>query len=99
MLPPGAEHRTRRNEGADMNIEALAREAGAWGAPGLFMFHAEELTRFAALIRAQALEESHKTARLWADECDGLADHTDDHTCAGLRRLASDMREGKSWKP
>ncbi len=33
-------------------LERLAREAGSWGAEGCFIFHAKELARFAALVRA-----------------------------------------------
>ena len=40
------------------SIEAMAREAGFCGPSGFFVPHLQELTRFAALVRAQALDDA-----------------------------------------
>lgn len=61
------------------SIEAMAREAGAWpadilpsdcGGQSLFgRARVEALTRFAALVRAQALEEAARAAMSQVEAC------------------------------
>ena len=68
-----------------MNIIELAREAGIKQAvenPSLLMVH--ELTRFAALVRAAALEEA-------AQKCDDL--WQDDGTAYDCREAIRAMKE------
>lgn len=40
----------------------------------------------------QERERHAKQRQRWADKCDDLADHADDHTRASLREMAAEMR-------
>lgn len=68
------------------SIEAMARKAGFCGPSGFFVPHLQELTRFAALVRAQALADAARV-------CEGLSGRSYEfdmgrlHSAAAIRAL------------
>lgn len=48
--------------------------------------------RAANALLTDEIERHAKQLQRWADRCDDLADHTDDHTRASLRDMAAEMR-------
>ena len=63
-----------------------------WVEPGETQPEPLEGFRAVALVSRADLAAALKLVVRYAERCDDLADHTDDHTCAGLREIAEGLR-------